>query len=399
MHNKKINDVLYISALASESRIAEVYQHTQSNPGFAVQKFSRLLVKGLQKNGVKAKALSSPAHTEKSGAIVRTIRESEKGIDYIYVPFVNIKFIKQICAFFYIFFYVLIWGFRKNKHKAIICDILCISCSSAAVLASMINRLTSVAVVTDICGLKQFDEKKTLQSRLSETLYSFYSKAFNKYILLTEQMNDIVNTQRRPFLIMEALCDSKLISESHEKVEKAHPRTVLYAGGIFEKYGLKMLAEGFVKAEVEDAKLVYYGSGTFVEEYKEMCKKYPNLEYRGVAPNEIIVEEELKASILVNPRFTTEEYTKYSFPSKNMEYMASGTPLLTTMLPGMPKEYYPYIFLFQEETVDGYADAIRKALSYSVCELQALGHRASQFVLQNKNNIQQGRRIAIFLNS
>ena len=36
-----------------------------------------------------------------------------------------------------------------------------------------------------------------------------------------------------------------------------------------------------------------------------------------------IVKEEKKSTLLVNPRFTNEEYTKYSFPSKNMEYMAS----------------------------------------------------------------------------
>ena len=63
---------------------------------------------------------------------------------------------------------------------------------------------------------------------------------------------------------------------------------------------------------------------------KEMARK------QGVA-------EELKATLLVNPRPTTEEFTIYSFPSKNMEYMASGTPLLTTKLPGMPEEYHQYV--------------------------------------------------------
>ena len=59
------------------------------------------------------------------------------------------------------------------------------------------------------------------------------------------------------------------------------------------------------------------------------------------------------ATLLINPRFSNEEYTKYSFPSKNMEYMASGTPILTTKLPGMPKEYYEYIYLFEEESIEG----------------------------------------------
>ena len=73
--------------------------------------------------------------------------------------------------------------------------------------------------------------------------------------------------------------------------------------------------------------------------------------------------------------------------------MVSGTPLLTTKLPGMPKDYYPYIYMFEEETVDGYAEAIRATLSHSEEELKKMGQKAATFVLNNKNNISQGTRI------
>ena len=51
----------------------------------------------------------------------------------------------------------------------------------------------------------------------------------------------------------------------------------------------------------------------------------------------------------MNPRFTGAEYTLYSFPSKNIEYMVSGTPVITTRLAGIPDDYYPYVFVFEEE--------------------------------------------------
>jgi hypothetical protein len=59
----------------------------------------------------------------------------------------------------------------------------------------------------------------------------------------------------------------------------------------------------------------------------------------------------------------------------------------------MPEDYYPYIFMFEEETVDGYAKAIREALSHSEEELNKLGHMAAEFVIRNKNNINQAERI------
>lgn len=376
--------ILYISALASETRVNEEYKRTGSNPGFAVQKFSRLLVKGLQANGAQVLAVSNPPNVAGKKVYVPSVRETEDGVQYKYVPYFNLPILKYLCLFIYTFFYVLFWGMKRRKDKAIVCDVLAVSICMGTLFASKINRVKCVAVVTDIYGLMVGNAPQSLIVRLAAKLNDWYSSSFNKYILLTEQMNDVVNPKGRPHIVMEALCDSSLAPETNEKVEKVHPRTVIYAGGLYEKYGLKMLAEGFTKANLEDAKLVYYGSGSYVDEFKTLCKKHSNLEYCGVVPNDVVVAEELKATLLVNPRFTTEKFTKYSFPSKNMEYMASGTPLLTTNLPGMPKEYHPYVFLFKEETVDGYAEAIRSALSYSERELVSFGRKAREFVLLNK---------------
>ena len=43
---------LYISTLSSERLIRQLHEHTGINPGYAVQKFGRLLVKGLVANGL-----------------------------------------------------------------------------------------------------------------------------------------------------------------------------------------------------------------------------------------------------------------------------------------------------------------------------------------------------------
>lgn len=395
--------ILYISALSSEKLIQSIYERTGNNPGFAVQKFSRLLVKGLNANGCQTIAFTNPP-------IVRGVmpdlfvclgKEEEKGVKYKYIPFINLPMLKHICVMLYAFFYVLFWGLINRKEKAIICDVLNVSACMGALLATKLNRIQSVGGVTDIYG-QMVSTKQSLLASLVSTLangvHNLYIKSFSKYILLTEAMTNLINPKNHPYIVMEALCDSSLLKEQFTPSVKTQPRTVIYAGGLFEKYGLKMLVDGFIQANVENATLLLYGDGPYVEELKEVCKTHSNVEYRGVVPNEIVVAEELKASLLVNPRFSTEELTKYSFPSKNMEFMASGTPLLTTKLPGMPKEYYPYVFLFEEETVAGYAYAITKALSYSENELKDFGKKGRDFVLNKKNNIQQGKRISDFLN-
>ena len=45
--------------------------------------------------------------------------------------------------------------------------------------------------------------------------------------------------------------------------------------------------------------------------------------------------------------------------------MASGTPVLTTRLPGMPKEYEEFVYLINDETIDGIGEALVSVLSDS----------------------------------
>ena len=73
--------------------------------------------------------------------------------------------------------------------------------------------------------------------------------------------------------------------------------------------------------------------------------------------------------------------------------MVSGTPLLTTRLPGMPAEYNDYVYLFDEETTEGYAKKIDEIMSLSPADLQYKGKAAKEFVLKEKNHIKQAQRV------
>ena len=97
--------------------------------------------------------------------------------------------------------------------------------------------------------------------------------------------------------------------------------------------------------------------------------------------------------MLVNPRPTAEEFVKYSFPSKTMEYMSTGTPVLTTVLPGMPEEYHPYVYLIRDETPQGIARALKDTLAQSDEALLQKGMAARNFVLTEKDNVTQAEKI------
>ncbi|MBO4427599.1 MAG: glycosyltransferase [Bacteroidales bacterium] len=384
-------EILYISKLLSTRLINKLVANSCLDSGFAVQKFGRLVARGFVLNDVGCDALSSLPKKGLRKILTTEKAESEKGVTYHYIPSVNIPVIRQLVQLFYSLFFSFRWCKKKGGDKAIVCDALDISICIGGLLVAKICGIKNICVLTDMPGL-MIGQGNSFFWKVVTRVNKTYLSSFDGYVFLTQQMNARVNIKNRPFIIMEGLVDSEASMPVIDVCPNTR-RTVLYAGGLHERYGLKTLVDAFVSLDIPDTKLIIYGSGPYEKELLRVCERETCVEFRGVAPNEIVLEAEERASLLVNPRPTAEEFTRYSFPSKNLEYMASGTPLLTTKLPGMPKEYYPFVFLFEEETVEGYAKAILDALSRDLASLQEKGRKAREFVLKHKNNKVQTKRI------
>jgi len=382
--------ILYLSALASQAAIEEARSRDRSFSSYAIQKFSRLLTEGLTVNGCKITALST-FYLPKVGLGYRRKTEICNGVKYNYISSPNFHPLRYIWLIIYCFFRILIFGLFNRKEKAVICDVLNVSACVGTLAAAHLVGLSCVGLVTDMPGLLVYNKKGSEKMSLAAQVNRLYLSKFSHYIFMTEQANKVINTNQRPYIIMEGLVDGRLLVK--DNFETDGKRVVLYAGGLMERYGLKMLVEGFMKADVAGSELWLYGSGNFAEVLPYYERKDPRIHYFGIRPNEDVVEAEQKAVLLVNPRPTHEEFTKYSFPSKNMEYMVSGTAVLTTKLPGMPVDYYPHVYLLNEENTEAFAATIRKILDLPMEELRRKGRDAQQWVLENKNNIIQSRRI------
>ena len=263
-----------------------------------------------------------------------------------------------------------------------------ISLCEAVLCVKKIIRLKTVGVLTDMPGL-MVSRTNTHFSSLAVKLNKAYLSLFDYYVFLSKEMNDIVNKYHSPYVIIEGFSENKL----NQKLNKPQSDKfiIMYAGGLHSRYGLKMLADAIEQIDYDFVELRLYGDGPFVEEMRSY--NYKKVKYCGILLNDEIVREEKKADLLINPRPTFEEFTRYSFPSKNIEYMASGTPLATTRLPSMPSEYYPYVYLLDDESVEGYKKTIRKIIELPAIELERKGVSAQKFIFENKTNIIQAEKI------
>lgn len=379
--------IIYVSTLISNKMLGEIINKSKKKPLQSIQKFHRLICRGLVKNNVKVKTISVIPMSRKisSKTLWFEKKEIEDKIEYSYVPFINIKILRQLCIFIFTIFKIIKELCEDKREKVFICDILNTTVSATTLVLSKIFKFKCIAIVTD---LPRYMGK---ENRIGKKINQYLENQYDAYILLTEQMNTVINKRNKPCIIIEGVTDSYMNDIDVNQINKYKEKVCIYAGGLYEEYGVKNLVDAFTQLESSNIRLKLYGSGELDEYLKQIDDE--RIEFLGVVDNKKIVQEELKASLLINPRFTDQEYTKYSFPSKNMEYMSTGTAVLSTRLEGIPKEYFKYMYYFENENVDGMKKKLEEILARDISELNKKGLEAREFVLKYKNDQIQAKKI------
>lgn len=363
----------------------------------AAQNFFALIASGLNKNTEKTVLVNSilPINSKEHKKILWVFpSEKENDIKYNYIPLINLPIIRNILLSFYIFLQIL---FKRNISQSsdiVVLDYLRFSVNLAATLACKIRRIKTLVIVTDLPGEDVFE--KTFKSKIRNTFIFFLNYDF--FVCVTEDLNSIVNTKKKPSVIIECLANENFTLKNNFIQDKYEERVIVYAGGIYERYGIKNLIDGFKRLKDINVRLWFYGVGPFVDAIQEFSKLDSRIVYKGVVPNENLVEILTKATLLINPRPSNEIFTKYTFPSKNLEFMATGTPLVTTRLAGIPEDHLPYIYIIDDETELGIFITLNTLLQKSNSELHGFGARCKDFTLSNKNNIIQAKKMIHLIN-
>ena len=390
-------DILYVSTLLSEELNSKTLNELKFTDGQQDQKFHRLFVEGLVENGCNVETISSLRSLKKKPKNFNfpAGKENVGGVTYNYIKYIKNRFIRRIHTYFQTLKLIKKWK-KNNKDGIILCEQR-FSMLKACIHARKLFGVKVYGIVTDLPiyhistitsrGLKSAYHKIYSRSRMRNT------KKCDGFVLLTDQMNNVINKKNKPYVIIEGFADVKMTIYNNEQIKKYDKKVCHYAGKVIEMYGIKMLVNAFLDADIPNSELHVFGGGSYVEELAEISKKHSNIKYLGFRPNEEVVEDQLRSHLLINPRFTNYEYTKYSFPSKIMEYMASGTPLLTTALAGIPNEYYEYIYVLEEETEVGLSKKLKEVLKKSSEELNDMGLKAKKFIMENKSNVFQAKKV------
>lgn len=394
------NNILFLSNTVPPQMRKEVDQKNKDTMQVAAIAFQDKIIGGLEKNIGKPVTLfnmipvsSFPKYYVDSRIEAGTFSHICGAEDYN-VGFNNIEYIKRILISasymrqFKNFFH-------KSQFDSLICYSANITFMAAIKKAKEIDPDIKTCLI--IPDMPEFNDLSTDMSWLRKTYMKMvaaktrsYIPYIDSFVYMTKQSADYF-CAKKPFVIVEGIAEDKNYLDT--EVCCTSQKIVLYTGTTNRVFGAMNLVEAFMRIPIQNYRLIICGCGDSDGEIRKCAINDNRIDFKGIVPHAEALKLQHMATVLVNPRKNTEEFTKYSFPSKNLEYLSSGTPMIAYRLDGIPAEYDAYTYYVEDNTISSFKSTLTTVLSKSPEELHAFGARAREFVLREKNNVRQGQKI------
>ena len=186
-----------------------------------------------------------------------------------------------------------------------------------------------------------------------------YNRSVDTYMLLTDAMKEKLDIGQKQYIVVEGILDDATLCKQDVGRGKDDPiKYIVYTGKLQERFGVKNLVDAFGQIQSPYYRLVLCGKGDLDAYVQDKAKQDRRIMQMGQVTPAVASEWIHKADVLVNPRMNNEIYTRYSFPSKNLEYLACGVPVVAYFLDGMKPIYRKLLCSPADNSISALKDKI-----------------------------------------
>lgn len=378
--------VLFLGGVFDDSHNKEIISKTRTYVEYAANNFQKKIIYGLRSLNIPLEVVSIPflgayptAYSDMYFSGFQNMNDDNSG--YKYYAFNNIYGYRNISRF-----RAAKRGLRDfisvdDEKKLIIVYTPHTPFIQAANWAKRKDPRIKICMV--VPDLPQYMDLSESLSPIYKFLKSIDLKQFAKenktvdsYILLTEQMVDALNVGDRPYRVVEGIYEAT----NGVSNKRVGIKTIVYTGKLNLAFGATNLVKAFHSIQNANIRLVICGSGEAKNEIAQIAAKDSRIDFKGQVTSDEARKCILDGDILVNPRPNDSIYTKYSFPSKIIDYLATGNPVIAFELDGMPKIYKDFIYYIPENNIESIAKTIQRVINADPKEIQVRTNKALQYI-------------------
>ena len=398
---------IFLSGVYPKDRESELFEKSNGKLSFAANLHQWNMIQGLDEN------LEEPSILVNTYFISAYPRFKDKKVENytwshckdaedINVCFLNLRGIKnfsqknEICR-------AIKEILKNDKEEEVIIYIYTMRyCAMKAVqfLKRSGYRIHACLIVPDVpLLLSQYGQRKGIYNRISSAYnlkqISKMTNVMDSFVILSNQMTELIDIGNRPYCIVDGIYsyEDVLPRDVSQENENDTEKRIVYTGSLHREYGICELIQNFMMIKDSSYRLIIAGSGNAEQAVIEATHKDSRISYVGTLPKDKVRELQYSATMLINPRQVNGIDSKYSFPSKTIEYLLCKKPVLMHRLPGMDEIYDNYLFTPEKYGFEGFQQLIEYVGSMPTDERNIIAEKGRDFVLQNKSPRTQMKKV------
>jgi|ERR1039457_583899 glycosyltransferase involved in cell wall biosynthesis len=177
---------------------------------------------------------------------------------------------------------------------------------------------------------------------------------------------------------------------------KEDKRAVLYSGVVNQYGGVDLLLKAFELIKDSSIELWLCGKGENNEIHRSV-QKDARIKWYGLVTDEHLKELSVRASVFINPRPVNLPASANNFPSKILEYLSYGKPVISTWTEGLSPEYKKILTVLDNDSPECLAQTIEKVLAWDTATRLETAKETYEFMNAKKLWSIQAKRLISWL--
>ncbi|MGA2319520.1 MAG: glycosyltransferase [Solirubrobacteraceae bacterium] len=326
--------------------------------------------------------------------------ELGSGLSVQMIPFVNLPVIRPMTVGLMVLWRVMRWKPPRGAKRAVLTYNLTEPPGVFSLIAARLAGATAIASVNDI-----FVPGETVTDSWSRRLdFWLQRRLIHRFDGLSVANRHIADefAPGVPWVRNEGGV-SDMVARRFERHPPARepvadrPFTIGYAGSLTKVNGIPELVAAFAQLKGRGYRLLVAGRGPEEGLIQRAAADDSRIEFRGYLSENEVLSLYSETDLLLNLRITRRINTDYFFPSKLVEYLATGVPVLSTATGHVKEEFGEVLFLLDEESPEALAELLGHLASMDDRARWARGAAARRQVLATHQWSVQGRKLAALI--
>ena len=210
------------------------------------------------------------------------------------------------------------------------------------------------------------------------------------YVFLSWRCYQAFNGPRLKLHLDGGVSEIRFSPQASACESQSRRKVVMYTGAMTPYAGAAFLVRAFHQSNDPQAELWICGKGSNPD-VERIAAIDARIKLWGFVSENELTDLMQRADVFVNPRPSNIAGNKRNFPSKVLEYLPYGKPVISTWTEGLSPEYHDVLVVLERETEECLSATIQTVLNWDAGQRQLLIQKVAQFLENRLWRVQAGR--------